>query len=470
MSIKPHRALCEYEIVAKILSHLQHIPKVLAEVIGTCPLFFQAGARILWSDAKPSDLLCIQDPHRRLEFARFLQSLTLESHEQTCDTEAIIDPASWRLKTLAVYNSGSRVSNSALILPYLSSTLQKLTVHDGALDFGERQHYLLDQHCLTHIPATCLRLSVLDLNSVPDVTSCQLSHFFQSMPHIKVLRLGKNLEMGLDHAAMSAVFILPNLQSLVLKPRVSQHFAEDLINTFQAVEILPSITFLEIYLPEGDCSAHGDLLRTLTTLEDLTITVHNNSEWHSVLHPGICDGISTLWSLKRLNIHLDRGVDMTDQDLAALYPLENLIELGIWSQHGDTDEDVNNLHISPSHLRDALYVLELIGSASIELVWTGILAPDENDELHERGAAFSWNWTLHSNIAIDEETGVNESHHENIGASEVTPANVWKGSLKAFSPDPVPWVERNLNIFTNKQGYIMPIEDVASDGNFNYLA
>ncbi|KAH0391968.1 hypothetical protein KCU89_g13954, partial [Aureobasidium melanogenum] len=161
---------------------------------------------------------------------------------------------------------------------------------------------------------------------------------------------------------------------------------------------------------------------------------------------------------------------MTDQDLAALYPLENLTELGIWSQHGDTDEDVNNLLISPSHFRDALYVLELIGSASIELVWTGILAPDENDELHERGAAFSWNWTLHSNIAIDEEAGVNEYHHEDIETSEVTPANVWKGSPKAFSPDPVPWVERDLNIFTNKQGHIMPIEDVASDGSFNYPA
>ncbi|KAG9755293.1 hypothetical protein KCU73_g5497, partial [Aureobasidium melanogenum] len=363
-SFKPHRALCEYEILAKTLSHLQHNPKVLAGVMRTCPLFFQAGARILWDDAKPSDLLCVQDPRRRLEFARFLQSLTLESHERTCGTEAIIDPASWRLKTLAVYNSGSRFFNSALILHYLSSTLQKLTVHDGALDSGERQYYLLDQHCLTHIPATCLRLSVLDLNVVLDVTSCQLSHFFQSMPHIKVLRLGNHLERVLDHAVMSAVFILPNLQSLVFKPRVSQHFAEELINTFQAVEILPSITFLEIYLPEGDCSAHGDLLRTLTTLEDLTISVHNNSEWNSVLHPGIRDGISTLWSLKRLNIHLDRGVDMTDQDLAALYPLENLTELGIWSQHGDTDEDVNNLHISPPHFRDALYVLELIGSGA----------------------------------------------------------------------------------------------------------
>lgn len=59
------------------------------------------------------------------------------------------------------------------------------------------------------------------------------------------------------------------------------------------------------------------------------MTIHSTSEWLSVLHPNFCEAISNLSSLERLAIHLDPGVDLTDQDLAALYPLENLTSLGI---------------------------------------------------------------------------------------------------------------------------------------------
>ncbi|KAH0336419.1 hypothetical protein KCU74_g2020, partial [Aureobasidium melanogenum] len=470
-SIKPHCALRDYEIVANILSYLKNEPKDLAVVLRTCSLFFQAGARILWEEGQPRDLLCIQDLRRRLEFAQLLKSLTLWNRNQICATEGIIDSTSWRLEALAVYNSGSSALHSSLIIPYLSSSLQKLTVDDGALSLGERQHHFLDQDCLGHITATCHMLSALDLDVVLDVTSRQLSQFFQSMPYLRTLRLGNYLETVLDHAAMSAVFTMPNLKRLELKPLISHQLAEGLINTTEAQQILPSVRFLEIYLTEGDSSAPGDLLRTLTTVESLTITVHNASEWPSMLHPNLCDGISNLLSLKCLNIHLDRGVDMIDQDLAALYPLENLTELGLWPLHadGDSDQDANNLHVSTPHFRDALYVLELIKSATVDLVWTGILTPDESKELHERGAAFSRYWTLQSNIISDEDAGVCDDH-EDLKASEVTPDDVWKGSQRAFSPDPVPWVDRDLNIFTDKQGHILPIEEIVSDGSFNFLS
>ncbi|KAH0365906.1 hypothetical protein KCU65_g5736, partial [Aureobasidium melanogenum] len=482
VSIKPHCALRDYEIVANILSHLKDEPDVLAEALRTCSLFFQAEARILWKDAKPGDLSCIRVPRRRLEFANFLKDLTLWSSGRIRANEAIIDPTALRLNTLAVCNSGSKAFNSTLLMPYLSSTLQKLTADDRALTSRQRQYYLLDQHCLTHIPTTCHRLSVLDLDVVLDVTSCQLSQFFQNIPHLKSLRLGNYLETVLDHAVIGAVFTLPILERLELKPVISHQFAEELINTIEAQQILPSVRFMEIHVSEGDSSAPGNLLRTLTTLKDLTITVHNNNEWQLVLHQNLFEGISNLWSLRRLNIHLDLGVDMTDQGLAVLYPLENLTELGIWLLHGDgdTDQDSNNLHVSTSHFRDALYVLELIESASVDLVWTGILARDESKELHERGGAFSRYWTLQSNVVSgekvelddyygDEEAGVDEVF-EDFEASEVTPDDVWKGSSKAFSHDPVPWVDRDLNIFTNEQGHIIPIEEVVSDGSYNFFS
>jgi hypothetical protein len=467
MPVKPHRALYEYDIVEMILSYLKDQPKALARAMRMCQLFFKAGARILWEDAKPNDLLCIQDTRRRLEFVPFLRNVTLWRHDQVCAAGRTIDPALWRLKALAVYTSGNRTFNSTL-LPYLSSTLQKLTVHGDAPNSEGRQRSLLDKGCLVHITATCHRLSVLDLNVVLNVTPHQLSRFFQRMPHLQTLRLGNDLETLLNHDTLSAVFSLSNLKELCLKPSIGQDIAEELVSSHESQRIMPSVTFLEIYFSESNSSAPGDLLRALTTLEGLTMTIHNTSEWPSVLHPNFCDAISNLSSLERLGIHLDRGIDLIDQDLAALYSLQHLTSLGIWSQHGDTDYDVNSLHVSSAYFRDALFVLELIESVSIDLVWTGVLAPDEIQELLERGAASSHNWTLHSIITMGDEAGMGDYGDDE--PDEVTPDDVWKGSLKAFSPDPVPWVERDLNIFTNKQGHIMPIEDVASDGSFNYLA
>ncbi|KAH0156116.1 hypothetical protein KCU67_g8446, partial [Aureobasidium melanogenum] len=441
MPVKPHRALNEYDVVETILSYLKDEPKTLAKLMRTCSLFFKAGARILWQDAQPN-----KDARRRFDFVPFLKNLTLWSHEQVYASETVIDPALWRVKTLGVYNSGSRAIKSTLLIPYLSSTLQKLTMHDGAQNFLEHNIYSLNKDCLVHIAATCNRLAELDLNVALDVTSNQLTQFFKRMPHLKVLRLGNDLEPLLDHEALSAVFTLPALKTLCLKPSISQDFAEELIRTHESQRILPSTTFIEIYFTEGDCAAYGNLLQTLTTLEGLTMTIHSTSEWPSALHPNFCEAISHLLRLQRLGIHLDQGVDLIDQDLAALYPLENLTSLGIWSQHGDTDYDVNNLHVSSVYFRDALFVLEFIGSVSIDLVWTGVLAPDEIQELRERGAASSHNWTLHSIITMEDEAGMGDYGDDE--PDEVTPDDVWKGSLKAFSPDPSTWVKRDLNLFT----------------------
>ncbi|KAG9516548.1 hypothetical protein KCV07_g6744, partial [Aureobasidium melanogenum] len=429
--VKPHRALCEYDIVEMILSYLKDEPKALAKAMRT-------------------NLLYIQDTRRRLEFVSFLKNLTLWRHEQVCAVGRMIDPALWRLKTLGVYTSGSQTFNSTLLIPCLSSTLQKLTVHGDAPNSEGRQRPLLDKDFLVHIAATCNTLVEIDLNVTLDVTSDQISQFFKRMPHLKIVRLGNDLETLLDQDTLSAIFTLPALETLCLKPSVGHDFAEELINTHESQDILPSITFIEIYFSEGDSPAPGDLLRTLTTLEGLTMNIHSTSERPSVLHPNFCDAISNLWNLKRLGIHLYQGVDLIDQDLGALYPLENLTSLGIWSQHGDTDYDVNNLYVSSVYFRDALFVLELIES-----------------ELRERGAASSHNWTLHSIITMEDEAGVGDSGDDE--PDEVTPEDVWKGSLKAFSPDPSTWVKRDLNLFTDRHGRVIPLEEIVSDGSFNHL-
>ncbi|KAG9665353.1 hypothetical protein KCU64_g93, partial [Aureobasidium melanogenum] len=90
VTVDSHRALHEYDIVKMILLYLKDEPKALAKAMRTCPLFIKAGVGILWEDAKPSDLLCIQDTRRRLEFAPFLKIVTLWSDEQVRDTETMI--------------------------------------------------------------------------------------------------------------------------------------------------------------------------------------------------------------------------------------------------------------------------------------------------------------------------------------------------------------------------------------------
>lgn len=108
-------------------------------------------------------------------------------------------------------------------------------------------------------------------------------------------------------------------------------------------------------------------------------------------------------------------------------------------------------------------MLESTESVSIDPIWTGIFAPREDEELHERGAKLFRNWVVRSDIISREEAAPDDD------AGGATTDDVWRGSLEAFSPDPVTWVKRDLDYFTSRRGDVIPIEEVASDGSFNHL-
>ncbi|KAG9698725.1 alcohol oxidase, partial [Aureobasidium melanogenum] len=114
-------------------------------------------------------------------------------------------------------------------------------------------------------------------------------------------------------------------------------------------------------------------------------------------------------------------------------------------------------------IQDTRRRLEFAPFLKIVTLWSDeqyqVLALNENEELYERGAAFFCDWTLLSNIAIDEEAGID--YDEDCRPGDKTADNVWKGGLKAFSPDPVLWVERDLNLFTNRHGRVVPMEEIS---------
>ncbi|KAG9665356.1 hypothetical protein KCU64_g94, partial [Aureobasidium melanogenum] len=175
------------------------------------------------------------------------------------------------------------------------------------------------------------------------------------------------------------------------------------------------------------------------------MTIHSTSEWLSVLHPNFCEAISNLSSLERLAIHLDPG--RTSPVLAS--------DLSMATPTTTSTTSTSLVPTSETHSS----CLNSSSFVSVDLVWTRVLALNENEELYERGAAFFCDWTLLSNIAIDEEAGID--YDEDCRPGDKTADNVWKGGLKAFSPDPVLWVERDLNLFTNRHGRVVPMEEIS---------
>lgn len=272
----------------------------------------------------------------------------------------------------------------------------------------------------------------LDLNIALAVSPVQLSQFFDHMPRLKNLRLGAGLETVWNETALAAVFTLSRVETLCLEQALTQNLLKALVSTRGASELLPDITSFNITFSGADISSAGQLFQALPTLRELSITVLSTDERSSNLHPNVFVGISTLSNLTHLSIDLADGVDLTDEDLAALQPLRKLTNLFIQSDHGETGPEVNTLHISGFKLRAAISVLSSIDAVSIDLVRTGTLTSAENDELHERGSVFSRNWILPSDITIAEEAGLG-GEMDSAPVRQIFLNEFWKGSQEAFS-------------------------------------
>lgn len=465
--VETHRVLQNHGLPRQILLYIKEDKKALAKLLRVCSIFFHIGVGMLWEDALPNDLACIRNVHRRREFTPLIKSLTFWSFEHVVAVEAMMSPVYSRLERLNLFYSSDRAFSSTQLMPYLTPKLKELVISTDLQDRDERQT-ILDHQSLIHISTTCSGLCTLNLNVNFPVSDLQLTQCLASMPQLKVLTLGDAMDFVMTEAALSIIFTFPQLETLSLACSISHQLASK-VSRLEAHTILPRLDTLHISFMEGDSVGPGLLLRTLTTLQTLNITLLNATQLPIVAHPDTFIAISSLTTLPTLEISLGAKVDITDADLAAMRPLENLVDLAVWSRHGSTGDSLNSLHVSSTSIISALNVLETIKCASLDIEWTGVLAADQKADIQQRVPAFCRGWIVPPNVTFHEEAAFGWSRDETRDTTKATADSVWKASIEAFSPDPVPWIDRDLKVFVNDRGLVIPLEEVASDGSFNHL-
>ncbi|KAG9606153.1 hypothetical protein KCU77_g261, partial [Aureobasidium melanogenum] len=440
-SVRFYDVLRNYELVQLILSYFRNDPKALSTHMRVSPVFFAAGARILWASAKPENLLSVENAQRRSDFASSIEILRLWSFEEALGIQSIVHPAVWRPKRLDVCGSSTHALGNQQLAPYLVSTLKDLAIWS---DPGATVPS--DNDWLAHISTSCRELTTLAFSIGLNVSDLQLSHFFSPLIHLKSLHVGSNTSAALGEAALSAIFCLPELEALVLVHSISHDFITHLNDHVEASMILPNIIRLTVTFLDGDISAPGELLRSLTTLRSLTLIFENTPERATALHSATFASIGTLNNLTTLSFSLGPNLDLNDGDIAALQPLHNLTQFNIWTRHGSMHQEINALHVSDQLLHKALAVLELITYIDLDLEWKGVPASYEDALiLHHNIRTFSRGRAYACHVTVPEETSSEWPTADDYASEAASRDGIWKASLKSFPPDPIPWMARDLN-------------------------
>ncbi|KAH0346145.1 alcohol oxidase, partial [Aureobasidium melanogenum] len=221
-------------------------PKALSKLIRVSPVFFAAGARILWASAKPESLLGVENAQRRSEFASSIEILRLWGFEEALGIQSIANSSVWRPKRLDVCGSSTHALSNQQLAPYLVSTLKDLAVWSNA-----GATVPSDNDWLAHISTPCRELTTLTSRIELNVSDLQLSNFFSALIHLKSLHVGSNTSAALGEAALSAIFSLPKLESLVLVHSISHDFITHLNDHVEASMILPNIISLTVTFLDG---------------------------------------------------------------------------------------------------------------------------------------------------------------------------------------------------------------------------
>ncbi|KAG9604224.1 hypothetical protein KCU77_g166, partial [Aureobasidium melanogenum] len=427
-----------------ILSYFKDDPKALSKLMRVSFVFFAAGARIPWASAKPESLLGVENAQRRSEFASSIEILRLSV---------------WRPKRLDVCGSSTHALSNQQIAPYLVSMLKDLAIWSNA-----GASVPSDNDWLAHISTSCRELTTLTFSIELNVSDLQLSNFFSALIHLKSMHVGSNTSAALGEAILSAIFSLPKLESLVLVHSISHDFITHLNDHVEASMILPNIISLTVTFLDDESSAPGELLRSLTTLRSLTLILKNTRERATAVHPATFASIGTLNDLITLGFSLGPNLDLNDGDITALRPLHNLTQFNIWSRHGSMHQEINVLHVSDRFLHKALAVLQFITYIDLDFEWKGVLASYEDALiLHHNIHTCSRGRAYVCSVTVPEETSSDWLTADDYVSEAASKDDIWKASLKSFSPDPITWMARDLNRFVDGYGNGISTEDVIAN-------
>ncbi|KAG9698722.1 hypothetical protein KCU76_g2045, partial [Aureobasidium melanogenum] len=474
-SVKHQGVLCDDYLVEMILSHLRDNPNVLSKLSRVSPLFHEVATQFLWSSATIRNLVkCAADPEKLSRYASFVTTIHISSSHDLWPEDTVPSPIFTRLKELSVCGNAFRGSSLQAVTPMFTPSLRQLqlwtTTHDQQQELGDH----LDRYLLSHISTTCQSLTTLSLESHLRVSSADFSTFIAAMGQLKALRLGRELNSVLSDAVMVEVFSLPHLEDLSSDLQLDQAFVTALRNDKEAKDILPRVKTLEVTFSEGGGLAPALLLAVIPTVEQLWMTLAQATEGQAVsLHPATFEMLGLMRRLVALQVQFQPGMQITYNELAALSSLPSLKSVHISRLYRHGDPRMDDLLVSGDELAAAL-----LGFSSLESLWLSIMPArinatyEEAQIIDHRLAQVYPGYQRRITLVIDEVASFGwPSFKEPKSVSdEPSPSNrIWQASSKNFSPDPIEWTPRNLNLYTDNNGRRIPLQTVVTDGAYNHL-
>lgn len=377
-----------------------------------------------------------------------------------------------RVQSVELSSAALRANRPEQIIPFLGKNLQDLSIWTDASPENDT-HDQTDSIWLHHVTTKCFQLTSLKVEVALGVSSTDLANLFMAMRQLQTLRLGSGLNAVLEQDTIKTILKLPYLKDLSLDQPLDSSFLDELLSMRD--EILPQGTKLQIKLATNEDLSVGLLLSAMTKLQELAVIFKPAIPDQVVApHASFLDVISTLPDLQALTISLSSTTQLTLSGISSLASHKKLSNFHILSSGRHFSAKPAQLSLTAQDIIHAPVTFKYLQMLDVVDIYSPIVATyDEVVQITHKIDNVSASYMSLFDLSCDEGVSFGWPSREDYEAflDDTTPQySIWKASLKAFAPDPVEWMPRDLKLHTNKQGgKIVPWDKLVTDGHYNYI-
>lgn len=459
-----------------IFSHLESSPHDLTKILRVCKHFYLAGIETLWEHAEPRDLMhgSISDTIRREKLASFVKHVQFSPYEVMWLSETYPCPQFKKSSSLELYGSSLTMNEPEMLQPFLSSNLRDLRIFTGPNDTGDLAHTRRDHVWLSHLGLRCANLTTLTLEVTLNVSSAQMAAFFVANPRLEELRLGHQLSSVLDSDGVSEILMLHRLKQLSMDLPLGSSNLDDFMAATSPGAILPQLRKIELVISENESLSTMMLLSSLRNLQEVTVSFTPTTRDEVVVpHPGFLQAITTLPELRALTLYLSSPAQFTVDALSAVASKESLVDFNILALDRHYLPKPARLSITAEDITKAPMNFKFLQTLDLVEIESPIIASyDEEVQITQMVNNVSASYMCLFDLSVDEAASggwPSVSDYEAVMDHTAPPDSIWKASLKSFSPDPVGWVPRDLKVHLTKDGKVVSVNELVTDGQYNYI-
>jgi len=440
--IEKHRVLGNEDLLELIFSYLETGPGTMSKVLRVVSLFRKIGVKFLWREAAIRNLLCVANDKRRREYASKITNVFFVEEEPIWPASTVICPQFNEIKSLELCATSVRANEPNDLVGFIPKALKELLILRSVASNAvamQTASVPRDDVWISHITSKCTDLTTLKLEITLDLSTCKLATLFRAAPHLRTLHLGRELNAALDEATIMTILKLPSLDDLSLDRPLDSSFVAEMLAARN--EILPQATKLHITFATSEDLAIGDLLSQLTKLQELSVVFQSGNPNQLVVpHISFLEVIGTLPELRALTLSLSSNTRLTLSGISSIARHKKIAVFNILSSGRHTSLKPAQVSFTPQELVHTPFSFRLFQILNVVEFPTPIVTYDEAIQIIHmiNHVSPEYMWLFSFNVDEEVSFGWPSGADYEVILEHSTPQNsIWKGSLKAFAPDPV---------------------------------